>query len=87
MKWIRQLRRYEDPEAKIAKGIITWYGPVLAGDRLLIASTDERIVAVSPYTGDLLGQFKLPDKASVSPVVADGTVYVVTDDATLTAYR
>lgn len=87
VKWIRQLRRYEDPEAKVAKGIITWYGPVLAGDRLLIASTDERIVAVSPYTGDLLGQFKLPDKASVSPVVAEGTVYVVTDDAALTAYR
>jgi outer membrane protein assembly factor BamB len=87
VKWIRQLRRYEDPKAKVAKGIITWYGPVLAGDRLLIASTDERIVAVSPYTGDLLGQFKLSDKASVAPVVADGTVYVVTDDAVLTAYR
>ncbi|WP_341705315.1 PQQ-binding-like beta-propeller repeat protein [Ferrovibrio sp.] len=87
VKWIRQLRRYEDPSAKTRKGIITWYGPVLAGDRLLVASTDERILSISPYTGDLLGELRLPDKASVSPVVADGTVYVVTDDATLTAYR
>lgn len=87
VKWIRQLRRYEDPEAKIDKGIITWYGPVLAGDRLLVASTDERLLAVSPYTGDLLGEVSLPDKASVSPVVAGDTVYVITDDATLSAYR
>jgi len=87
VKWIRQLRRYEDPKAKTDKGIITWYGPVLAGDRLLVASTDERLLSISPYTGDLLGEVRLPDKASVSPVVADGTVYVVTDDATLSAYR
>jgi outer membrane protein assembly factor BamB len=87
VKWIRQLRRYKDPDAKTNKGIITWYGPVLAGDRLLLASTDERIVSLSPYTGDLLGEVKLSDKASVAPVVADGTVYVITDDARLTAYR
>lgn len=87
VKWIRQLRRYEDPKAKINKGIITWYGPVLAGDRLLVASTDERLLAISPYTGDLLGEVSLPDKASVSPVVAGDTVYVITDDATLSAYR
>lgn len=87
VKWIRQLRRYEDPKAKTKKGIITWYGPVLAGDRLLLASTDERLFAVSPYTGDLIGQVSLPDKASVAPVVSDGTLYVVTDDAQLIAYR
>lgn len=87
VKWIRQLRRYEDPDAKTDKGIINWYGPVLAGDRLLLASTDERIVTLSPYTGDLLGSLKLSDKASVPPIVADGTVYVVTDDAKLTAFR
>lgn len=87
VKWIRQLRRYEDPKAKTRKGIITWHGPVLAGDRLLLASTDERLFAVSPYTGDLIGQVSLPDKASVAPVVADGTLYVVTDDAQLIAYR
>ena len=87
VKWIRQLRRYEDPKAKVKKGIITWYGPVLAGDRLLVASTDERVLALSPYTGDLIGQVKLSDKAAQPPVVADGTVYIVTDDARLIALR
>jgi len=87
VKWIRQLRRYEDPKAKTNKGVISWFGPVLAGDRLLVASTDERVLSLSPYTGDLIGQISLPDKAAQPPVVADGTVYIVTDDATLIALR
>jgi outer membrane protein assembly factor BamB len=87
VKWIRQLRRYEDPNAKTNKGIISWFGPVLAGDRLLVTSTDERVLSLSPYTGDLIGQVSLPDKAAQPPVVADGTVYIVTDDATLIALR
>lgn len=87
VKWIRQLRRYEDPKAKTNKGVISWYGPVLAGDRLLVASSDERVLSLSPYTGDLIGQVSLPDKAAQPPVVADGTVYIVTDDATLIALR
>lgn len=87
VKWIRQLRRYEDPKAKTNKGIINWYGPVLAGDRLLVASTDERVLSLSPYTGDLIGAMSLSDKAAQPPVVADGTVYIVTDDAQLIALR
>ncbi|MCW0233790.1 MAG: PQQ-like beta-propeller repeat protein [Ferrovibrio sp.] len=87
VKWIRQLRRYLDPKAKTNKGVITWWGPVLAGDRLLVASTDERMLSISPYTGDLIGQIELSDKAAQPPVVADGTVYIVTEDARLTALR
>jgi outer membrane protein assembly factor BamB len=87
VKWIRQLRRYLDPKAKTNKGVITWWGPVLAGDRLLVASTEERMLSISPYTGDLIGEVKLSDKAAQPPVVADGTVYIVTDDARLTALR
>lgn len=87
VKWIRQLRRYEDPAARTNKGVITWWGPVLAGDRLLVASTDERMLSISPYTGDLIGAMSLSDKAAQPPVVADGTVYIVTEDARLTALR
>jgi outer membrane protein assembly factor BamB len=87
VKWIRQLRRYEDPKARTNKGVISWWGPVLAGDRLLVASTDERMLAISPYTGDLIGTMQLSDKAALQPVVADGTVYIVTEDARLTALR
>ncbi|WP_430398941.1 PQQ-binding-like beta-propeller repeat protein [Ferrovibrio sp.] len=87
VKWIRQLQRYKDPTAPIRKGVINWYGPVLAGDRLIVASSDERAYAISPYTGDLVGAIKLSGPAAVSPVVAGQTVYILTENARLSAYR
>lgn len=87
VKWIRQLQRYKDPTARTNKGLINWYGPVLAGDRLLLASTTERAYAISPYNGDLVGAIKLSGPASVSPVVAGGTAFILTEDARLTALR
>jgi hypothetical protein len=44
-------------------------------------------MAVSPYTGKILGQQELSDAMSVAASVAGGTVYVITDDATLVALR
>jgi len=87
VKWIRQMRRYKDPENRGNKGLITWYGPVLAGNRLLVASTDERAFALSPYTGDLIGSIKLSGPAASSPVVAAQTAYILTEDARLLAFR
>jgi len=87
VKWIRQLQRYKDPTAPVRKGLITWYGPVLAGDRLIVASTDERAYALSPYNGDLISSIKLSGPAAVAPVVAGQTVYLLTENARLSAFR
>ena len=37
---------------------MTWFGPLLAGDRLIVAGTNEEALAVSPYTGDMLGHIR-----------------------------
>jgi outer membrane protein assembly factor BamB len=81
--WVTQMPRFEDEEKQ--KDPIHWIGPVLAGDRLILGSSNRLLMAVSPYTGDILGQQKLSDAVAVAPSVAGGTVYVVTDDATLVA--
>lgn len=83
--WATQLDTFENPEKK--KDPIRWFGPVLAGDRLILAGSNRVAVSISPYTGQILGSEKLPGPASVSPVVADGTLYLVTDDGSLVAYR
>jgi outer membrane protein assembly factor BamB len=83
--WVTQLPPYEN--AKKQTGPIRWIGPTLIGDRLVFAGSVHRAVAVSPYTGKVLGLQNLPAAASVAPVVADGTLYIVTDDATLLALR
>jgi outer membrane protein assembly factor BamB len=44
-------------------------------------------MAISPYTGRILGVQEMPDRVTVAPVVADGSVYFLADDAKLVAYR
>jgi outer membrane protein assembly factor BamB len=84
--WITPLPRWEDAEKK--KNALTWYGPLLVSDRLIVAGTSEEALALSPYTGEILGRQRLSGAASpVAPVVADGTVLVVTDDGRLVALR
>lgn len=87
IQWVRQLDRFENPNSKGNKRLINWYGPVLAGDRLVALSSRGEALAISPYTGDLLGKIQLSDGVSFGPVVANGTLYVLTDDAELVAMR
>jgi len=83
--WAIDLPRWEDEEK--SKGPINWTGPVLAGDRLIVAGRggEQEAFAISPYTGKILGRQALPGNASLAPIVADGKVFTLTDDATLMA--
>ena len=85
VRWVTQIARYEDPEDR--EDPITWYGPVLAGDRLILAGSHELAVSISPYTGEVLGSVDLPGAPTVPPVVAGETLYFLTEDATLVAFR
>ncbi len=85
IRWVTQLPRFENPEDK--EDPIRWTGPVLVTDRLLVPASDGEIWSVSPYSGKPLGRIKLDSPILISPAVADGTVYVLTDDATLVALR
>lgn len=85
IRWVTQLPRFRKPAER--RDRITWSGPLLASDRLILVSSTGSAVAISPYTGELLGELKLPDGAMVAPVLADETLYVLTDDGDLVAYR
>jgi outer membrane protein assembly factor BamB len=84
--WISPLPRWRNPQK--GTGSITWYGPTLLGDRLVVAGTEKQALSVSPYSGSILGEEKLPSPASpLEPVVADGTLLLISDDGRLLALR
>lgn len=85
IRWIRALPRYEDMEDK--EGPIFWVGPVLAGDRLVVTGSHGDMITVSPYDGSVLGIIELSDGVAITPVVADETLYVLTEGADLIAFR
>jgi outer membrane protein assembly factor BamB len=82
--WVSELPRFADEKKKKP---IQWTGPVLASDRLIVAGSHGEAMAVSPYSGDILGREKMPDGVTVPPVIADGSVYFLANDADLVAYR
>jgi outer membrane protein assembly factor BamB len=85
IRWVRPLPRFEDPRDK--EDPIKWSGPVLASDRLVVTGSHGIALSVSPYTGKPLGSVELPDRISIAPVVANETLYFLTDQAELIAYR
>jgi len=85
VKWVSSLGRYEDPEDRT--NLVNWHGPVLASDRLIVTGSHGIAVAMSPYTGDVIGRIEMPDDVSLSPAIANETLYFQTDDARVTAFR
>jgi outer membrane protein assembly factor BamB len=85
VRWLRQLPNYENEKKK--EDPIEWAGPVLGGDRLIALSSDGWALSVSPYTGEPLGSEEMPGNAFVDPVIANNTLYILTDNGELSAYR
>ncbi len=85
IRWVQPLPRFEDPEDQT--GPIAWSGPVLAGDRLIVAGSQGEAVSLSPYTGEVLGVIDLPDGVTVAPVVAGNSLYFLTGGGDLVAMR
>lgn len=66
-------------------GSTTWAGPVLANGMLWLASKDGQLTAVDATTGRVGGQMSVGGAVYVPPIVAQGQMFVLRDDATLVA--
>lgn len=85
VKWITQLPRWRDPEDRT--GPIFWTGPVLASDRLWIASSRGEVRSVDAITGAVAEFTRLDNPVSLPPVVAAGTLYILDDGGRISAWR
>jgi len=85
IRWLQELQRYEDNDKN--DDLIIWTGPVLAGDRLLLVSNHGFAVSLSPYDGTYLGGVDMPKRNYISPVVANGVLYILSDNGDLHALR
>ncbi len=85
VKWVHSLPRFEDPDSRDEP--VFWNGPLLLSDRLIVLGSNGDALAISPYSGRLMGQLKMPHGVRVAPVAANGTLYVLTDEGDLVALR
>jgi outer membrane protein assembly factor BamB len=85
MFWVTQLRRFKDEKDK--KGRITWTGPLLAGGKLVLASSIGEAVIVDPANGQVGKTVKLGAPVFIPPIAAGGQVYLTTDEGGLVVLR
>ena len=85
IRWITQLPAFHNPKSK--NGPISYTGPILAGGRLIVGSSEGAIIFVEPDHGAVQGQTNLKVGVTLPPVVANNMLYVLDDDGRLHAFR
>jgi outer membrane protein assembly factor BamB len=83
--WIRELPEFRNPEQK--KNRIVWTGPLIASNRLVIASSEGDVVALSPQNGETVAELKVGQPVYIEPIAAAGKIFVVGDKGSLIAIR
>ncbi len=85
--WAVELPYFTAEKVKKRKAITAHYGPVLAGGRIWVASSDGVLRGFSPVDGSLVASVEIPGGAATQPAVAGGTLYVVSNNGQLLAFR
>ncbi len=85
--WSKDLPLFVKDNPRRQAKVHAHYGPILAGGRLVVASSDGLMRFFDPRSGDLTYSVELPGGAATNPVVADGTLYVVSRKGDLHAFR
>jgi len=85
VRWVSQLQRYRKNKSK--NGPVSWTGPVLAGERLILANSEGGLSYVSPSDGKVVSSAKVGAPVFLSPVVANSTLYILDNSGSISAFK
>jgi outer membrane protein assembly factor BamB len=85
VRWLTQLDEYKNQKKKTNP--IFWTGPVLANNKLWIANSLGGVYSVDVTTGQPTLFTDLKSPVSEPPIVADKTLYILSDDGRINAFR
>ena len=85
VRWITQLQHWKNPKKE--SGPIFWTGPVLANNRLWVASSEGHVLSADVATGTTAEFADLNKPVSLPPIVANRTLYILDDSGRITAWR
>ena len=85
--WGTPLPNFVKEKPKKQSEIVAHHGPIIAGGRVIVASNDGVLRSFDPVGGALTGTTEIPGGATTAPVVANGTLYVVSAKGKLHAFR
>ena len=83
IRWKTRLPKYKDEKDK--EGPIFWSGPILVGNRLLVGGSNKQVFSLSPFTGLILDRIETSGPIFIRPIIANGIVFILSDNAKLLA--
>ena len=85
--WAVDLPYFKRDRVRRLRAITAHYGPVLAGGQLVVGSDDGRLRFFSPVDGSLTYETALPGGAASLPAVVNGTLYILSGNGQVHAFR
>jgi outer membrane protein assembly factor BamB len=85
VRWLTQLAEFKNQKKKTDP--IFWTGPVLANNKLWIASSIGGVYSVDVTTGQATLFTDLKSPVSQPPIVANKMLYILSDDGRINAFR
>jgi len=83
--WIKQLENFKNEKKRKERTV--WTGPILAGNRLVVGSSRGDVKMLDPRSGEIIKEMSVKAPLFVPPVIANETVYLLTDEAKLVALK
>ncbi len=85
--WSIEMPYFVKDKPKKRQAIYAHYGPVLAGGRIVVASSDGQLRGFDPTNGNLVYSVEIPGGAASAPALAQGLLFVVGGNGQLHAFR
>ena len=85
--WLTELPSFSQKRLLRNKKTNQHHGPIIAGNQLVIVSSDGYIRFYDPKTGQQRNKLKIKAGATANPIVVNETLYLITQDGKLRAFR
>jgi hypothetical protein len=85
MIWQEILPKHEN--ARKRDNPITWKGPYLAGNRLMIIGSNGAVRDYNPIDGSLIREWSIGRDILLPAAFANNAMYLYSDNVTVSAYR
>lgn len=86
IRWVAQL-----PALEIAGdtgvAVTRWVGPILSAGRLVVVRSDGKILLADATDGRIVAEGEAGGRVFEPPILVDGTLYILTENADLRAFR
>ena len=75
--WAVQLRTSKDGEE------ISWFGPLLSSNKLLLGNSEGLVISISPFTGKLLSKINFSEEIVANPIQLGDQIILISKEGSL----